>query len=43
MAPKRCEVPISIVAVDHIDTFDWLNIMVDNLNHLSPHVLIFLM
>ena len=34
--------PISIVAVNRIDNTDWLNIMVDGLNHSSPHVLIFL-
>ena len=41
MVPQRWKVPISIVAVNHIDHTDWLNIMVDDLNHLSPHVLIF--
>ena len=29
----------SMLDIDHTD---WLNIMVDYLNHLSPHVLIFL-
>ena len=42
MAPQRWKVPISIVAVNRFDHTDWLNIMVDDLNHLSPHVLIFL-
>ena len=37
MADQRCEVPISIVAVNRIDHIDWLDI----LNHLSPHGLIF--
>ena len=36
-----CKVPISIVAVNRIDLTDWLDIMVDDLNHWSPHVLIF--
>ena len=40
MAPQRWKVPISIVAVIPIDHTDWLDIMVDDLNHLSPHVLI---
>ena len=30
-----------IVAVNRIDQIDCLNIMADDLNHLSPHVLIF--
>ena len=34
--------PISIVAVNRIDHTDWFDIMVDNLYHLSSHVLIFL-
>ena len=38
--PQRWKVPISIVAVNRIDHTDWLNIMVDYLNHLSPNVLI---
>ena len=42
MAPQRWKVPISIFAVIRIDHTDWLDIMVDDLNHLSPHVLIFL-
>ena len=42
MAPQRWKVPISIVAVKRIDHTDWLDIMVDDLNHLSNHVLIFL-
>ena len=33
--------PISIVAVNCIDHIDWLDIMADDLNHLSLHVLIF--
>ena len=36
------KVPISIVAVNRIDHTDWLDIMMDELNHLSPHVLVFL-
>ena len=39
---KGKKVPISIVAVNRIDLTDWLDIMVDDLNHWSPHVLIFL-
>ena len=42
MAPQRRKVLISIIAVNRIDHTDWLDIMVDDLNHLSPHVLIFL-
>ena len=42
MAPQRWKVPISIVAVNCIGNTDWLNIMVHDLNPLSPHVLIFL-
>ena len=42
MAPQSWKVPISIVAVNRIDHTDWLDIMVDDLNLLSPHVLIFL-
>ena len=41
-ARQRWKVPISIVAVNRIDHTDWLNIMVDDLKHLSPRVLIFL-
>ena len=37
IAPQRRKVPISIVAVNRIDHFDWLNIMPNDLNHLSPH------
>ena len=36
MAPQRWKVPISIVAVNRIDLTDWLDIMVDDLNHWSP-------
>ena len=36
MAPERWKVPISIVAVNHIDLTDWFNIMVNDLNHWSP-------
>ena len=42
MAPQRWIVPISIVAVNCIDHTDWLGIMVDDLNHVSPYVQIFL-
>ena len=42
MEPQRWKVPISIIAVNHIVHADWLNIMVDDLNHLSPHMLVFL-
>ena len=42
MAPQRWKIPISIVAVNRIDHTDWLDFMVDDLNHLSPHVVIFL-
>ena len=42
MALQRWNVPISIFAVNGIDHTDWLDIMMDDLNHLSPHVLIFL-
>ena len=42
MAPQSWKVPFSIVAVNGIDHTDWLDIMVHDLNHLSPHVLIFL-
>ena len=42
MPPQRWKVPIFIVAENRIDHTDWLEIMVDDLNHLSPHVLIFL-
>ena len=41
MAPQRWKVPISIVAVNCIDNTDWLDIVVDDLNRLSPHVLFF--
>ena len=44
MVPQRWKVPISIVAVNHIeviDHIDWLhnelNIYGGDLNHLSPH------
>ena len=36
MAPQRWKVRISIVAVKRIDLTDWLDIMVDDLNHWSP-------
>ena len=36
------KVPISIVALNRIVHTDRLDIMVDDLNHLSPHVMIFL-
>ena len=42
MTPQRWKIPLSIVAVNRIDHTDWLDIMVDDLNQLSPHVLIFL-
>ena len=42
MAPQKWKVPISIVTVHRIDHNDWLDIMVDDLSHLPPHVLIFL-
>ena len=42
MASQRWKVPISIVAVNRIDHTDCLDITVDDLNHLSNHVLIFL-
>ena len=51
MVPKRCEVPISIVAVNRIDNIDWLHneldtrgsiFMAGDMSHLSPHALTFL-
>ena len=41
LCPQKWKVHICIVAVNSIDHTDWLDIMVDDLNHLSPHVLIF--
>ena len=35
MAPQRWKVPISIVVVNGIDLTDWLDIVVDDLNHWS--------
>ena len=45
MAPQRCKVPNSIVAVNHIEVIDHIDglhnelamSMAGDLNHLSPH------
>ena len=42
MALQSLKIPVSIIAVNLIDHTDWLNIMADDLNHLSPYVVIFL-